>query len=102
VPHEPSTPVRAAIAAALLQFDARVAPRLGERGVELSAGIQALAQALRHGTPLAADEALFALRRTLATLGDEFTDQRTELGALMLGVEYAMGIAHAPRHHRSP
>ena len=94
MPLEPPVPVRTAIAIALLQFDARVAPRLGARGVELSAAIHALAEALRHGTPLAAEEALFALRRTLATLGDEFTDQRTELGALMLGVEYAMGIAH--------
>ncbi len=94
MPTDSHNSVRAAIAAALLQFDARVAPGLGKRGVELSAAIRGLAEELRRGTPLATQEALLGLQRTLATLGADFTDQRTELGALMLGVEYAIGLAH--------
>jgi hypothetical protein len=87
---DPPVSVRGAIAAALGQFDARVAPAMGERGAELSAAIRALADALRHGSGLATQEALFALRRAMGTLDDEFTDQRTELGALTLAVEYAL------------
>ena len=89
-PLDSPTPVRAAIAAALEQFDARVAPRLREEGAELSRATRALAAALRHGSAVATHEALFALRRTMGALDDEFTDQRTELGALTLAVEYAL------------
>lgn len=87
--------VRMAIAAALTQFDARVAPSMGERGAELSAATGALAETLRGGSAHATLDALQALRCAMAALGGEFTDQRTELGALILAVEYAGGLAPA-------